>query len=171
MLVGNPYQFAVIAKIVSDWNQNDITPFYNGVLLICIDGQLFPKHISTATLGVDIPYLEKALSNIAINGGLFKMVKEKAFLEIYKATFPSLEDIECGVNENYRYCLSPQSLSDCDCIIFAVSDGKQVRILAADLKYVKEESTHDLNNIDIIETFIMPEEIEKISCELEKVLE
>lgn len=170
MLIGNPYQFAVIVEIVKEWNQYDISPFYNGVLLICIDGKILPKRIGTATLGVDIPHFERTLSNIATHDDLFYMDKEKAFVEVYKTTFPNWKDIELGVDEDYRYYVSPQSLSDSDCIMFAVGNGEQVRIMAAQLKYIREESTHDLNNMDISETFITNDELKKMISELDKLL-
>lgn len=44
MLIGNPYQFSIFVDVIKEWNQ-DKTSYRNGVLLFCVDGQLFPKEV------------------------------------------------------------------------------------------------------------------------------
>jgi hypothetical protein len=88
---------------------------------------------------------------------------------MYNITFPdwSYDD---GVINDYQYYISPPTLSDYSCFAFAVSDSNIVRILAAKLNYIKEESSHDLNNIVINETFINRNELDEIILELDRVL-
>ncbi len=168
MIIGNPYKFSIFAKIIKEWN-SDESSFRNGVLLFCIDGELFPKQILTATLNCEIPQLKEKLMNLAINAELFEMEKEKAFIQMYNATFPKWDskwNNEGDICNDYRYFLSPIILSDFGCHVYAVSNSKQIRIMAARLNYILEESTHDLNDLKISETFITYDELKNIILEL-----
>lgn len=60
------------------------------------------------------------------------------------------------------------SFSDEDYYIFAVSNNIQIRILAAKLEYIKENSRHILENIIIDETFISINDMKEISNKLNK---
>ena len=55
---------------------------------------------------------------------------------------------------DYRFEISPASFSDNGYIVLAVSNGTNVRIMGAKLKYNVEESRHDLNDINIYETIV-----------------
>jgi len=171
VLIGNPYQLAFLVEVVAYWNQNGVSPFYNGILLICVDGEMYPKQLNTATLSVDIPCLESVLTNVAIDEKLFNLDKDTAYKKMHKATFPSWRDIERGVDNDYQYDLSPQSFSDCDCIAFVVSNGEQVRILVAQLYYDREESAYDIENIDISEAYVTLSEIKEIVSELKTIID
>ena len=57
MISGNPYKFAVLSGVINEWNLDDT--FGNGVLLICINGDIYPKEIVTATLRCEIEYLRQ----------------------------------------------------------------------------------------------------------------
>lgn len=141
MILGDPYKFAIIIKIIKEWNIGEA--FGNGVLLFCVDGSIFPKEIFTASLNSEINPLKEKLKNIAANNEIFKMEKKAAFKKIYNITFP----------EDNSY-------------IFAVSDGARIRILASKLKYIREESRHKLKNINVYEAFISMEEMKEIVKEL-----
>ncbi len=91
------------------------------------------------------------------------MQKDKAFVEIYNITFP--EDVD--IDNDYRFDVSPQSFSDSDCYVFAISNGEQVRIMAAKLNYIIKNSRHELKNLDISEAFITINELKKIISELD----
>jgi len=164
MVIGNPYKFSIFVKKIQEWSCNT---YQNGVFLLCIDGNLFPKEIFTSTLTLDVLELKQNLSNVEVDKKLFEMKKEEAFVEMYRLRFPSWEEYEDGVKEDYRYYMSPPGLADYHCISFTVSDGKKVRIMAAKLNYNKEESTCELTNINISETFIECEELEKLLLKLE----
>ena len=172
MIIGNPYQFSVFAKVIKEWNADE-SSFRNGVLLFCIDGEIFPKQVITATLNCEIPPLREKLMNIAINAELCEMETEKAFIEMYNTTFPQWDpeqDNEGDIYNDYCYFLSPPTLSDFNCHVYAVSNGKQIRIMAAKLNYILEESTHSLNDLEISETFITYDELKEIIYELDTVL-
>lgn len=160
MLLGNPYKFAIIIEKIEEWNLDET--FRNGVLLVCVDGSLFPKEILTATLNSEINPLKESLGNIAVNEKIFTMEKEEAFEQIYNITFP--EDV--SLENDYRFDITPLLLCDNNCYIFAVSDGVSVRILAAKLEYRKEWSRHLIKNADISETFISIQEMEEIAKDL-----
>lgn len=156
MIIGDPYKFSIITSGIKEWNIDDA--FCNGILLFCVDGNLFPKEIVTATLKCELRILKEKLMNLTVNEELYNMQKDKAFIQIYNLTFP--EDYE--VDNDYRFDISPLSLADNNCYVFAVSNGECVRILADKLNYIIEESSHDLNDISVSEAFVTISELEKM---------
>ncbi len=160
MILGDPYKFAIIIKIIREWNMDET--FGNGVLLFCVDGSIFPKEILTATLNSEINPLKEKLKNINVNNEIFKMEKEEAFKKIYNITFP--EDVD--LDNDYQFDITPLSFPEDNCYIFAVSDGTKIRILASKLKYSREESRHKLKNMNVNEAFISMEEMNEIVKEL-----
>ena len=150
MILGNPYSFSIILDVVDNWNSKDAYSFYNGILIFCIDGKIFPRKLVNATLGSEVPNLVRQFSQIPINERLFDMKKEEAFPEMYRIIHP--EDID---NDNdYSYDMTPYCFGDISCFVFAVSNGEQVRVLASGLKYNPEEGIHEMNNIEIAEAYI-----------------
>ena len=63
--------------------------------------------------------------------------------------------------------ITPASLSDHNCFVFAVCDGVNIRILASELAYERENSRHRLENIIISETFLTVSELREIIAVLE----
>ena len=122
MILGNPYKFSVFISTIKEWNIDN--EFCNGVLLFCIEGNIFPKKIVTATLKYEIQLLKEKLRNLITNERLYNMQRDKAFAEIYNITFP--EDI--SIDNDYRFDITPESFADENCYVFAVSNGKKVRI-------------------------------------------
>lgn len=161
MILGNPYKFSVFISTIKEWNKDN--EFCNGVLLFCIEGNIFPKKIVTATLKYEIQLLKEKLRNLITNERLYNMQRDKAFAEIYNITFP--EDI--SIDNDYRFDITPESFADENCYVFAVSNGKKVRIMATKLNYIVEESRHELSNVDISETFIEIEDLNQIISQLE----
>ena len=161
MILGNPYKFSVFISTIKEWNIDN--EFCNGVLLFCIDGNIFPKKIVTAPLKCEIQLLKEKLRNLITNERLYNMQRDKAFAEIYNITFP--EDI--SIDNDYRFDITPESFADENCYVFAVSNGKEVRIMATKLNYIVEESRHELSNVDISETFIEIEDLNQIISQLE----
>lgn len=157
MILGDPYKFAIIIKTIKEWNLDEA--FCNGILLFCIDGSIFPKEICTATLKSEIGPLRENLENIAVDTSLFYAEKGRAFKQIYNMIVPA----DFTLDNDYRFDISPLSFADENCYTFAVSNGTQVRILAAKLEYNKELSRHELKNTDIKEAFISLEELSKIA--------
>ena len=156
MVIGNPYVFSIMIDIVDEWNSDK--SFNNGLLFMGINGVLIPKKITTATLNTEIFPLIRKLKNPMKNKDIFKMEKKEAFSCIYEQTFPSAYDVE----NDYSYYITPFEFENNNCLIFMVGDGEQIRILASEVEYIKEESTHNLQKLDVIETYISNEELEKI---------
>lgn len=160
MILGNPDKFAIIVEVVSDWNIDQ--SFNNGVLIFSVDGKAYPSNkIVNATLNSELPHLKDCMSNIGIDERLFNLSKDEAFSEMY-----NMYSTEEG-NVDYCFDISPLSFADDDCLIFAVSNGAEIRILAAsELKYIKAESRYNLDNIEIGETHISAAEFNEILSKL-----
>lgn len=87
------------------------------------------------------------------------MEKKETFVYIYNLTYPDDWDMD----NDYSYTITPFEFEDNNCFVFMVSNGERIRILAAsELQYIKEEATHNLQDIDVAETYILKEELEKI---------
>ena len=162
MILGNPAQFAVMFEIVNEWNID--SSFNNGILIFSVDWKVYPQNeIINATLNFEIPNLKEYMSNICEDKQLFELPKYEAFIKIYNLRF--LEDWD--VDEDYRFDISPVAFSDNNCLIFAVSNGSMVRVLAtSNLEYIKAESRYDLKNIEISEAYITIEEWNEILLKL-----
>lgn len=166
MILGNPYRFSIFLDVVENWNTKGSYSFYNGMLVFCIDGKVFPNRLVNATLGSEVPNLIRQFSQVSINPKFFDMKKREAFLEIYHITHS--DDID--IDGDYSYDVTPYSFEDINCFVFAVSNGEQVRILASYLEYRPEEGIHEMANIEITEAYIsvddMAELISKLNTQL-----
>ena len=161
MIIGDPYEFAILSGVINEWNMDDT--FCNGVLLFCVNGDIYPKEVATATLRCEIEYLKQKLRNLTTDKRLYILPPQQAFAEIYGITFP--EDMDSD-NEDC-FDITPASLSDHNCFVFAVCDGVNIRILASELAYERENSRHRLENIIISETFLTVSELREIIAVLE----
>ncbi|MBW4846121.1 MULTISPECIES: Imm42 family immunity protein [unclassified Lacrimispora] len=97
MILGDPYKFSIIIDTIKEWNIDDA--FCNGVLIFCVDGNLFPKEIVTATFKGEVQLLKKNFKYLTVDEDLYNMQKDKAFVEIYNITFP--EDVD--IDNDYRF--------------------------------------------------------------------
>lgn len=158
MILGNPYKFAIFLQMIKEWNIDKT--FCNGVLLFSVNGIIFPNQILTASLNCEISLLKENLNNIAVNVDIFNMKKENAYRYIYNRTFPE----NMNLDNDYQFDITPLSFLEDSCYIFAVSNGIQVRVLAAKLEYNKKESRHKIKNI--YEAFISVEEVKEIAKNL-----
>lgn len=161
MIIGDPYKFAILSGVINEWNIDDT--FCNGVLLFCVNGDIFPKEVVTATLRCEIEYLKQKLRNLTTDKRLYILPPQQAFAEIYGITFP--EDMDSDNGDCFD--ITPASLSDHNCFVFAVCDGVNIRILASELAYERENSRHRLENIIISETFLTVSELREIIAVLE----
>lgn len=161
MIIGDPYKFAILSGVINEWNIDDT--FCNGVLLFCVNGDIYPKEVVTATLRCEIEYLRQKLRNLTTDKRLYTLPPQQAFAEIYGITFP--EDMD---NDNEDcFDITPASLSDHNCFVFAVCDGVNVRILASGLVYEMENCRHKLQDIAVSETFVSVSEMKEIISDLE----
>ena len=161
MIIGDPYKFAILSGVINEWNIDDT--FCNGVLLFCVNGDIYPKEVVTATLRCEIEYLKQKLRSLTIDKRLYALPPQQAFAEIYGITFP--EDMDSDNGDCFD--ITPASLSDHNCFVFAVCDGVNIRILASELAYERENSRHRLENIIISETFLTVSELREIIAVLE----
>ena len=161
MIIGDPYKFAILSGVINEWNIDDT--FCNGVLLFCVNGDIYPKEVATATLRCEIEYLKQKLRNLTTDKRLYILPPQQAFAEIYGITFP--EDMDSDNGDCFD--ITPASLSDHNCFVFAVCDGVNIRILASELAYERENSRHRLENIIISETFLTVGELREIIAVLE----
>lgn len=129
MIIGDPYKFAILSGVINEWNIDDT--FCNGVLLFCVNGDIYPKEVVTATLRCEIEYLKQKLRSLTIDKRLYALPPQQAFAEIYGITFPEDTDSD---NEDC-FDITPASLSDHNCFVFAVCNGVNIRVLASELAY------------------------------------
>lgn len=162
MIIGNPSTFALCVDVVSQWNSDN--HFNNGVLCLCLGGVFFPNNLVNATLNTDLYKLIGQLENVKEDADIFAMDRASAFKSIYKLRFPEDYDID----NDYSYDISPYSLSDNSYYVFALKHEGRVRILGAKLRYIIEEGIHDLNEIDIAETYILVTELHEIVEQLKE---
>ncbi len=45
MIIGDPYKFAILSGVINEWNIDNT--FCNGVLLFCVNGDIYPKEVVT----------------------------------------------------------------------------------------------------------------------------
>jgi len=167
MVIGNPYRFSIITEVIDEWNMKG-TNFNNGILLFCIGGEIFQKEIATATLNSEIPQLKEKLMNITVNEELFNMGKEEAFAKMYDITYLEWENND-SITGDYRFYITPQTMEDLGCKVFAVSNADEVRIMSSKLNYITEDSKYDIDNADISEAFITNDELMQIVLKLDTV--
>ena len=147
MLIGEPFQFAVLAETVKEWNIDET--FCNGILLFFVDGFILPgKELANITLTCAIHEMKEKMQGVPVNRDLYHTAKEIAFAKIYDMVYDE---------EDGRYELSPQEIGDKNCFVFAVSDGDSVRILAAELSYAKVHSRHETQNVIVREAVVSGE--------------
>ena len=161
MIIGDPYKFAILSGVINEWNIDNT--FCNGVLLFCVNGDIYPKEVVTATLRCEIEYLKQKLRSLTIDKRLYALPPQQVFVEIYGITFPEDADSD---NEDC-FDITPASLSDHNCFVFAVCNGVNVRVLASELAYEMENGRHKLQDIAVSETFVSVSEVKGIISGLE----
>lgn len=160
MIIGDPNLFAVFIDVVEEWNID--RSFNNGMLGISIDGTLFPKKVVGATLNTELFELIKNLEDLKEDMTFFQMDRNEMFTNIYKVTFP--DDLD--VDNDYSYNVTPFVLWDNNIYVFMVSNGSEIRIVAAELQYIVEESTHNLQDLQVAETYVSHDKIQEIVYKL-----
>ncbi|MBQ5446405.1 MAG: hypothetical protein IIT48_07055 [Lachnospiraceae bacterium] len=161
MIVGNPDKFAIMLDVVDEWNIDD--SFNNGIMIFWINAIMFPQELESVTLNSDFRWFYQSIQNIVENETIFDMETIDAFKSMYRLVYPENYDED----NDYRFQISPQEFNDHHNLVFAVSNGKDIRILASSLAYDFEESTCILENIDIKETFINNGYLKKMIDDIE----
>lgn len=162
MLLGDPNEFAVLLKTIDEWNYDNT--FCNGILLLFVDGYMFPsEEIIVTTLAHGIPELKNNLSEIVVDNSIFNMEKTLLFRKLYDCVYPN----DVNKDNDYRFLITPEEISDKGFFIFAVSNGAQIRFLGSKLTYNEADSDYDRKKAVIRETFVDKSDINKIVCDLD----
>lgn len=163
MLSGDPNKFAVLLKAVDQWNCDQT--FYNGVLILFVDGYMFPnEEIIVTTLAVGIPSLKKSLSDIAVDNILFNMEKTSLFRQLYDRVYPN----DINADNDYRFLITPDEICDKGFFIFAVSNETHIKFTGARLDHDETASEYEFNDPVIRETVVPKEYINRIISDLDR---
>lgn len=145
MFFGDPYRFAIFAECIPDWNPPSGS-FYNGLFYYSIDGNFFPQDLRTATLCVDVNTLldpANALYTPPVNAEVFAMPAPDAFKYLYSLAWPESTAEEEYPEGDPVYRADTENISESGASVFAVSDGKMVRILAARTQRLVQKKDSD----------------------------
>ena len=130
MVIGEPYKMAFILERMNIWEPPDDT-FRNGIMFLCVNGEIYPKDVRTTTLGCELPWLlapESPLMNTVIDKELFKLPSDELLAHLESITYP--DDIDDDdIDNDYRFVLPFEEISDRGFDVFLVSDGENVRVL------------------------------------------
>jgi len=124
---------------------------------------LFPSILVNVPLAVDIHNLANKLHLLEsqiVDNMLFNKDKTLLFKELLEKTFPG-DDID--TDNDYTYYITPPTLQDERCFIFAVCSNDKVRILACKLEYLETLSEYCLNDIHVEETTVSLSELLNVS--------
>lgn len=130
MLFGNPEKFAFVIEKVPEWSDES---FANGLLYVFIKWEMYPNEVRNTTLSDDLqcllakeyPYGMYYLVN---DKELYALSDKKLFAELRRLRCPWLLDDEDS-DDDYRFDLELPELSLANYRLFAISNGKYVRIL------------------------------------------
>lgn len=174
MVFGDPNRFAVIVKAIDAWNETQIigstSKFYNGILIFCVDGFLFPQvEIAVSTLCVDVPWFIRLIERVpdVDQYSLFESDKKDAFCFLLNNSFSDTEENDAVRN----FLVSPPILSDKQDMIFCIKKDNMFRIIASHVDYNIEQSAYNLGSNVISETYIPVNEIESIVTDLKKYMQ
>ncbi len=127
MLIGDPDKFAFLTEKVPEWSDNT---YANGLLYVFVNGEIFPKELRTTTLSSDLCALcDFAFANPPMDNRLYALPDDELFGELRRLRYPAyFSDID-DADEEYRFDIELWELGDCGYHVFAVSGGKNVRVL------------------------------------------
>lgn len=148
MLFGNPDKFAFLIEKVPEWCGNG---FVNGLLYVYVNGEIFPKKIYTTTLSDVWSVFDYAFVNPPKDERLYALPDKELFAELLQMRYPDCftdnEDYSFDIEYDYRYDIDYYEIGDWGYHIFAVSGGKNVRVLIG--YWSNSESFELLNSAEI----------------------
>lgn len=131
MVIGDPYRLAFIVERMPIWEpQND--SFRNGIMFLCVSGEVYPKDVRTTTLGCELPWLlapESPLMNTVVDKELFALPSGELLAYLESITYPDDTDDDDDIDNDYRFVLPFEEISDRGFDVFVLSDGENVRVL------------------------------------------
>lgn len=126
MLFGNPDNFAFLIEKVPEWCGNG---FVNGLLYVYVNGEIFPKKIYTTTLSDLWSVFDYAFVNPPKDERLYALPDDELFAELRQIRYPLYFTDDEDADNDYRYDIEYYEIGDWRYHIFAVSNGKNVRVL------------------------------------------
>ena len=151
MIIGDPYKFAVMFDEVKSWNyESDCHE--NGHVALCLDGKMFPNHIVNGIISTSLSHVAEKLQNIPEDAELFSMDSAAAFERMYDLVYLYEPDFE----NDYRFELSPEIVSDAACFAFVVND--------------RETSRHIFDGIEVTEIRLDDSEISDVVKQIKEYL-
>ncbi|MBO4458224.1 MAG: hypothetical protein J5802_10935 [Butyrivibrio sp.] len=163
MVIGDPYDIAVIFEYIKEWNGDSV--FTNGILAFSMDGILFPSEALNAMLLRELKELSAKLESIPQNDEVYGLEKGMCFEKIYDMIYPD----DWDQDGKAEYNISPTSFLDDDYLIFAVGSGDKVRLLYAKTEYDFSQSRSNWNDADIHEWVVEREALNKIANRLKNL--
>lgn len=140
MLFGNPDKFAFLIEKVPEWCANG---FVNGLLYVYVNGEMFPKKLYTTTLSDLWSLFDYAFINPPKDERLYALPDEELFAELLKMRYPEYFTDNEDADEDYHYDIEYYEIGDRGYHIFAVSNGKNVRVL---IGYWNDSESFELVN-------------------------
>ena len=131
MVIGEPYKMAFILERMNIWEPPGDT-FRNGIMFLCVNGEIYPKDVRTTTLGCELPWLlalESPLMNTVVDKELFKLPSDELLAYLESITYPDDTDDDDDIDNDYRFVLPFEEISDRGVDVFLVYDGENVRVL------------------------------------------
>lgn len=135
MVIGEPYKMAFILERMAIWEPPDDT-FRNGIMFLCVGGEIYPRDVRTTTFYTELPWLlapDSPFMNTVIDKELFDMPSDELLAYLESITYP--EDIDddadddIEIDNDYRFVLPFEEISDRGFDVFMLSDGENVRVI------------------------------------------
>lgn len=148
MLFGNPDKFAFLIEKVPEWSDES---FANGLLYVFIKWEMYPNEVRNTTISDDLQFLldkerPYGMYYLVNDEKLYALPDEELFAKLRRVRCPWLLDDE-DADYDYRFDLELDELSLARYKIFAVSNGKLVRILIG--HWENNESFELVNSVEI----------------------
>lgn len=135
MLFGNPEKFAFVIEKVPEWSDES---FANGLLYVFIKWEMYPNEVRNTTISDDLQFLldkerPYGMYYLVNDKELYALSDKKLFAELRRVRCPWLffddDDEDQYPEEDYRFDLELDELSLARYNLFAISNGRYVRIL------------------------------------------
>ena len=163
MIIGDPYKFAIMFDEVREWSTCDRL---SGHFAFCMNGKMLPEGIINAILDNALAKVYDKLKNAPEDAELFTMDAAAAFGCIYDRVYPS----DINRDNDYRFELAPEEVIDEGYIVFVIRKAGEIRVLAANPKYDREQSRCIFDRLEVTEAVLDEEQYEEMISRMEEHL-
>ena len=156
MIIGSEYKLWFIIDRVPEWEDE---AYKNGIMFVSLGTHIYPDTLRTTTLNMDLCYAvedDSPFMKPVIDPVLYELEKDQLFKTIYEITYP--EDIE--KDNDYKYEWPFQEIMDAGFVIFSVSDGNKIKILAGKAPF-DETYPVDLIELDMEDYLSITKELKE----------